>query len=408
MHRYLMIAGLLLLAACGGDPGPTGASSESDEFLADSAQDVVTFFNTYPLPADITGSVPWRRFRVYKPEQGVIAVDYLPLNDPAGARNLLRVGIDGSELEAVGTLGYASLDELPSAWFEGGLSHLVRRGPGGYLVPAVLPAAVNELVLLTYDGPTTTGTVVDTTVVLTADAGTGESIKAYVTPFGMVGADLEALSGGGYVLAAVVEDDDNPFGFGSLMRVVRLRDDLSVEWTTDVRATFIPEEQVVVRGTDDGGVLVAGGVVSGSTSYGATDGDAFLFRLHSNGNLAWSQTVTYDTDHREEIIRLEEKTDGSILAVLTQAGVAGSTGMDPALVTPEADYRLVLFSATGSQMLSVHLAASSWHQVTDISVRSNGKYVLTGTILSSYYDGLALFVANVDAGFQYTQSNILP
>ncbi len=43
------------------------------------------------------------------------------------------------------------------------------------------------------------------------------------------------------------------------------------------------------------------------------------------------------------------------------------------------------------------LAASSWHQVTDISIRSNGKYVVTGTILSSYYGGLALFVANVDA-----------
>jgi len=197
------------------------------------------------------------------------------------------------------------------------------------------------------------------------------------------GSDLDVAtsiiqsSDGGYVVAGYTYS----FGAGAAdFYVVKLDSSGNVVWTKTIGGSFWDFAHSIIQ-SSDGSYVVAGW----TESFGEGNGDIYLVKLDSSGNVVWTKTIggSYN-DGAGSIIQSSD--GGYVVAGYTYSFGAGA-----------ADFYVVKLDSSGNVVWTKTIGGSSDDGASSIIQSSDGGYVVAGGTWSFGAGGWDIYVVKLDA-----------
>jgi hypothetical protein len=184
-------------------------------------------------------------------------------------------------------------------------------------------------------------------------------------------------SDGGYVVAGWTES----FGAGDRdMFVVKLDSSGNVQWSKTIGGSDWDEAYSIIQ-SSDGGYVVAGE----TRSFGAGNGDIYVVKLDSSGNVIWTKTIG-GSDWDEAYSIIQSSDGGYVVAGETRSFGAGN-----------GDIYVVKLDSSGNVIWTKTIGGSDWDEALSIIQSSDGGYVVAGRTRSFGAGGLDMYVVKMDA-----------
>jgi uncharacterized delta-60 repeat protein len=194
------------------------------------------------------------------------------------------------------------------------------------------------------------------------------------------GSDDEAWSiiqssDGGYVVAGFTRS----FGAGSAdMYVVKLDSSGNVEWTKTIGGGAGEEAWSIIQ-SSDGGYVVAGF----TRSFGAGNGDMYVVKLDSSGNVQWTKTIGGSFDDEARSI-IQSSDGGYVVAGFTRSFGAGN-----------GDMYVVKLDSSGNVVWTKTIGGSASDGANSIIQSRDGGYVVAGYTASFGTGGDDMYVVKL-------------
>jgi hypothetical protein len=164
-------------------------------------------------------------------------------------------------------------------------------------------------------------------------------------------------SDGGYAVAGYAES----FGAGGDIYVVKLDSSGNVQWTKTIGGSAWDGASSIIQ-SSDGGYVVAGYTYS----FGAGNGDFYVVKLDSSGNVIWTKTIGGSSyDFAYSIIQSSD--GGYAVAGGTYSFGAGSS-----------DFYVVKLDSAGNVIWTKTIGGSNTDEAYSIVQSSDGGYVVAG------------------------------
>jgi hypothetical protein len=184
-------------------------------------------------------------------------------------------------------------------------------------------------------------------------------------------------SDGGYVVAG------RTWSFGAGGRdiyLVKLDSSGNVQWTKTIGGSSYDEAWSIIQ-SSDGGYVVAGE----TRSFGAGNGDIYVVKLDSSGNVIWTKTIG-GSDWDEAYSIIQSSDGGYVVAGETRSFGAGN-----------GDIYVVKLDSSGNVIWTKTIGGSDWDEALSIIQSSDGGYVVAGRTRSFGAGGLDMYVVKMDA-----------
>lgn len=173
-----------------------------------------------------------------------------------------------------------------------------------------------------------------------------------------LGYDVEFTTDGGFILVGATQS----FGAGGADVLLLKVDNLGqVSWVKTFGSSNW-DEGFDIEITNDGGFIIAGR----TNSYGAGDGDVYIIKTTSSGEVVW--TKTYGGINNEDAQQIKQTSDnGYIIVGHTNSFGAGN-----------ADIYLIKTDALGDVLWTKTYGGSNYEYGNSVETTIDGGYIITG------------------------------
>jgi hypothetical protein len=200
------------------------------------------------------------------------------------------------------------------------------------------------------------------------------------------GSSIQQTSDGGYVITGKTSS----FGAGSYdVFVIKLDSSGNLSWAKTIGGAN-DDYGSSIQQTSDGGYVITGGTSSfgaGKNVFGAGNGDVFVIKLDSSGNLSWAKTIggtDYDSGRS-----IQQTSDGGYV-------ITGETGRID-VSGPRYDVFVIKLDSSGNLSWAKTIGGTGWDESSSIQQTSDGGYVITGETSSFGAGGGDVFVIKLDS-----------
>lgn len=198
------------------------------------------------------------------------------------------------------------------------------------------------------------------------------------------GRDVTQTSDGGYIVAGLTYSNDGDIvghHGGSDFWILKLDSDGNLQWQRLLGGSY-DEEANSIQQTLDGGYIVTGpsDSVNGDLTPSFEDGNYWVVKLNSAGNIEWQKT--YGGDFWDESKSIQQTFDGGYIV----AGISTSTNRQVVGNHGAADAWILKLSPTGGIQWKTCLGGSSYEDVGTIRTTNDGGYILGGSSYSNNGD----------------------
>ncbi|MGR3177185.1 MAG: hypothetical protein ACUZ8E_03905 [Candidatus Anammoxibacter sp.] len=203
----------------------------------------------------------------------------------------------------------------------------------------------------------------------------------WAATYGGVGGDeaeiIQQTSDGGYIVAG----ETRSFGAGGGdLWVLKLDSSGGVQWQKTYGGTN-DDKPVFIQQTSDGGYIVVGE----TSSFGAGDGDFWVLKLDTGGNIQWQKA--YGGGGGEEEPFLQQTSDGGYIV----------TGSTESFGAGGADFWVLKLDSGGDILWQKTYGGSNDDEATSIQQTSDGGYIVAGST-DSFGAGLSdIWVFKLDS-----------
>ncbi len=187
---------------------------------------------------------------------------------------------------------------------------------------------------------------------------------------------VQQTTSGGYIVAGYSKSADGDLTInhgGWDYWVVLLNSNGNLTWQKSLGGSSDDEAYAVVQ-ADDGGFVIAGGSDSndGDAAGNHGEGDEWIVKLDSSGNLIWQRSLGGSGD--EYAYAITKSYDGGYAVAGSTASVDG----DIVFNHGHADYSILKLNADGMVQWEKSLGGSQYDIPNDIQQTSDGGYVIAG------------------------------
>jgi uncharacterized delta-60 repeat protein/prepilin-type N-terminal cleavage/methylation domain-containing protein len=188
---------------------------------------------------------------------------------------------------------------------------------------------------------------------------------------------IQQTSDGGYIIAG----ETYSFGTGSSdVFIVKLDSSGNLSWAKTIGGNGYDEADSIQQ-TSDGGYIMAGY----TDSFGAVNGDVFIVKLDSSGNLSWAKTIGGNgTDYAYSI---QQTSDGGYI-------IAGSTNSFGA---GGYDFFIVKLDSSGNLSWAKTIGGNGNDYADSIQQTSDGGYIIAGETYSFGTGSSDVFIVKLDS-----------
>jgi hypothetical protein len=202
-------------------------------------------------------------------------------------------------------------------------------------------------------------------------------VKAIGGATGEEGHSIQQTSDGGYVITGYTYS----FGAGNTdVFVIKLDSSGNLSWAKTIGGTGYDVGSSIQQ-TSDGGYVITGG----TESFGAGNGDVFVIKLDSSGNLSWAKTIGGTND--DYGYSIQQTSDGGY--VITGGTWSFGAGYS--------DVFVIKLDSSGNLSWAKTIGGTSEDYGYSIQQTSDGGYVITGYTSSFGAGNYDVFVIKLNS-----------